>query len=257
VPAGATTPAPAPAAAGRAADDIAEGPWGMAGDWDSAARWGTGPQGRAPWESGPQDPVSSTGPQQTGPQRSSQRSGSQQSGPQPVDSRPTGAQQPVPWETVPPRLDAWEADSAWDSGEWAAPAWRQDDSSAVAGSARDDTVGRHATGATPAWSDTGAASAWDSTDETPQWPGTGEFPARRGTRETPAWSGTGETSAWSGTGETPPWPTSERDAPARPDEPAAAAPAAKPERHSHRAAKHGRPSRWRGGADRSGGDGDS
>jgi hypothetical protein len=43
--------------------------------------------------------------------------------------------------------------------------------------------------------------------------------------------------------------------------PASAAPgrssAAKPERHSHRASKHGKPSRWRGSGDRSGSGGES
>ena len=39
-------------------------------------------------------------------------------------------------------------------------------------------------------------------------------------------------------------------------EPAAGRPA-KPERHSHRAAKHGKPSRWRGSGNRSSGDGES
>ncbi|HEY6497574.1 MAG TPA: hypothetical protein VIZ43_30205, partial [Trebonia sp.] len=34
-------------------------------------------------------------------------------------------------------------------------------------------------------------------------------------------------------------------------------PSAKPERHSHRGGKHGKPSRWRGSGNRSNGDGDS
>ena len=44
--------------------------------------------------------------------------------------------------------------------------------------------------------------------------------------------------------------------PARALRPARAQPG-KPERHSHRASKHGRPSRWRGSADRPGRDGES
>jgi hypothetical protein len=52
-----------------------------------------------------------------------------------------------------------------------------------------------------------------------------------------------------------PWPT----ASAVPGPPSAAGAAddGKPERHSHRASKHGRPSRWRGSSDRPGRDGES
>ena len=49
-----------------------------------------------------------------------------------------------------------------------------------------------------------------------------------------------------------PWPT----ASAVPGTPSAVGPG-KPERHSHRASKHGRPSRWRGSSDRPGRDGES
>jgi hypothetical protein len=57
------------------------------------------------------------------------------------------------------------------------------------------------------------------------------------------------------TGGSGPWPA----ASAVPGTPSAAgrAGAGKPERHSHRASKHGRPSRWRGSSDRPGRDGES
>jgi GT2 family glycosyltransferase len=144
-------PADATAPAGSAVDDVPGGRWDMAGDWgSSAAPWGTGPQTRAPWESGPQAPLSSTGSHQTGPQQ-------------------TGPQESVPWETGPPRLDAWETGSAWESGDWAAPARRQDDPTVAVGSEQDDAAERHGTAATPGWRGTG---------ETPAWTGTGETPAR-------------------------------------------------------------------------------
>jgi hypothetical protein len=100
-----------------------------------------------------------------------------------------------------------------------------------------------ATGSRPAvrpWdpSDQGAPTGWNR--DTGEWevaapPAEPAYPAETG-------SGSG------------PWPAaSVPDASTVPDTSAAA----KPERHSHRASKHGKPSRWRGSADRSGSGGES
>jgi GT2 family glycosyltransferase len=120
------------------------------------------------------------------------------------------------------------------------------------------------------------------------WDMAGDWGSRPGTAPTGGWA-TAPTGAWAtapvedarGTGpQRPPWESGSQSAvsstgaqpryaresdPQRPSggQPAAATgaqPAARPsapERHSHRAAKHGRPSRWRGAGKRSGGDGES
>jgi len=68
-------------------------------------------------------------------------------------------------------------------------------------------------------------------------------------------AGPAETGRGTGSGS---WPAAARSAwrePARPQPPGSEP--GKPERHSHRAGRHGRPSRWRGSRDRSGGNGES
>jgi hypothetical protein len=153
--------------------------------------------------------------------------------------------QPVPWSTGPqvsvrrddqePSATPWDSpardSTAWGSGEWPVPERWQDDTVLADQPEQDDA---------PPWHGTGESAEWHGTGESAEWHGTGE---------SAEWHGTGESAEWQGTGE---W-----EVPARSDAPAAASGVAKPERHSHRAAKHGRPSRWRGGADRSGRNGNS
>ncbi len=236
-----------------------QAPWDMVGDWGSAGRrdhageqwdrtapWadrqtaagpqamptrppgrpsGGGPAEAAPWEteswgSGPQ-----AFPPATGPQRSPRW----QTGPQ----APPSGTGPRPAMT-PPDAGQLSAPTGWsrETGEWERAA-RADRA------ARPDQAGRADWGDRADWADRAdQAGRADRAEESgrlgePGYPFEDDFPAG------PA-DGSG------------PWPA----ASAVPGPPSAAG-AGKPERHSHRASKHGRPSRWRGSSDRPGRDGES
>jgi GT2 family glycosyltransferase len=200
------------------ADAAAPGGAAAAANGDNsrfAAPWETGPEQRAPWETGSQLPVSSPEPQELAPWE-------------------TG---PQPWETGPQYRDLWETGSH-------APV-------SATGSQRSMSWG------------TGPQVPMPPDDQEPIATRRDSGETRRDSGETRRDSGeTGRNSEdWTAPAPAP-WQDGpvapEWEVPARSDEPAAASPAAnsaaaKPERHSHRASKHGRPGRWRGGADRSGG----
>jgi GT2 family glycosyltransferase len=206
-----------------------DAPWDMAGDWgsrprtaapDGAAPWETGPQ-RAPWESGPQPPVSSTG---------AQPRYAWESGPQPRVSSTgipaTGARLRHPWEAGPQRL------ATPPGGQQAATGGQPTARTGGQPSARAGGQPAARTGAqpaAPASPEPAPLPPWESGE----WPVSGDPHAAAGLPDARPEPRTG-----SG-----PWP--------------AAAPSARPERHSHRAAKHGRPGRWRGAGKRSDGDGES
>jgi GT2 family glycosyltransferase len=206
--------------------------------------WGTGPQGpvsatgshrRSAWEADPQPPASSTGPQERPPW---------ESGPQ-ASVRATGAPVRYPWESgagtgprsLPPR------------GERPAPptgpmpvartggqpiAWR-----GAQPAVPDEDQPVSATGTQPV-----PKAPWESGDwgKAPDWStviaaGGDDLTAAPAQPAPPV---PPEPEPESGSG---PWPV--------------APPESKPERHSHRGGKHGKPSRWRGSGNRSGGDGES
>ncbi len=220
-----------------------DAPWDMAGDWGSGSRtaaapdawataslgdaWGTGPQ-RAPWESGPQPPVPSPGARSTG----AQSRYAWETGPQSTVSssgiRATGAQSRYPLETGPQQRPATPAEGQPTSRTGGQPTSR------TGGQPTSRTGGQPTsrTGAqpvVPAGQEPVALPPWESGE----WPTLGDSPGAGGRQDTRPDPGTG-----SG-----PWPL--------------ASPSSRPERHSHRAAKHGRPSRWRGAGKRSDGDGES
>jgi GT2 family glycosyltransferase len=251
---------------GDPADAPADAPWDMAGDWGSRPRtaatdgwapWETGPQ-RAPWESGPQPPVSPTGAQpryawESGPQPRVSPTGIPATGPQPRYAREAGPQRLA---TPPGGQQAAATDGQPAARTDAQPVARTDarpvPRTGGQPAARTDAQPVARTGGQPvartdaqpvAWTDaqpvarTGAQPVAPADPEpvpVPPWE-SGEWP-EFGAR--PAAPGTPEPRSGSG-----PWPV--------------AAPSARPERHSHRAAKHGRPGRWRGAGKRSGGDGES
>jgi GT2 family glycosyltransferase len=199
----------------------------------------TRPQ-RPPWESGPQTPVSSTGtqpryPWEGGPQaRNKPATGPQpapRTGTQPVP-RPgeqtgsrTGAQSAPPTGPLP--VSRTRAQPALPTGPQPV--------------SRTGTQPTSPTGPVPV-SPTGTKpvpmAPWDSGDwgKAPDWdavpPSEDALPAAPETEPEP------EPRPGSGA-----WPVASRPA--------------KPERHSHRGGKHGKPSRWRGSGNRSSGDGES
>jgi GT2 family glycosyltransferase len=272
------------AAVGPPGNGAADGRWDMAADSAGATPWETGPEERPPWETdsdswgtGPQATVSSTGSQRsmswgTGPQHlDSRESGSQvpadstgpqrsasswETGPQrrdswdtgldsresgsrvPADS--TGPQRSAPWETDPQRRDSWDTGSnSWGTGPQATVS--------STGSQRSLPWGTGPQAPVQPADREPAATPWDQGDwaAPASWPGDPDLAAGPERDDAPERLGTG---GW--------------EVPARADVPAsvsreAVSREAKPERHSHRAAKHGRPGRWRGGADRSGRDKES
>ena len=171
---------------------------------------------RDPWDSGPQAPVApgsrAVAPGRTGPQQPVSGTGPQRSAPWSA-----GPQDPLSATGSEPGARPWDAGSrrtptAWnrDTGEWEVPSR----SAQPAQPAEAAYPGEPAYPGGPGYADERA------------YPVEAEYPAQRET----------------GSG---PWPAS--TVPATPS-------AAKPERHSHRASKHGKPSRWRGSGDRSGGE---
>ena len=238
-------------------------PWDMAGDWGSSGRgadpdpWGddawsdgvrpgAGEQREAParprdpWDSGPQAPVfpafraaaaGRTGQQPASGTGQQPVSGTGQqpvsgTGQQPVSGTGTGPQRPAPWLTGPQDplsgTGSELAGSPWDAGRCGPTAWNRD-------TGEWEVPSRSAEPARPAEPVYPGEPAYPDQSASPDervYPVEAEYPDQRET----------------GSG---PWPAS--TVPSTPG-------AAKPERHSHRASKHGKPSRWRGSADRSGGD---
>ena len=192
--------------------------------WDSGPHVpvpSTGTQPRYPWESGPQPPVSPTGAQSAPrtPAQPTSRTGPQptRTGPQPT---PTG-DQPISW------------------------------AAAAASGTGPEPISR-----------TGAHAASGTSDQPASWTGgqpqsragaqpaspTGTQPVQRAPWESGDWGKAPEPAA-EAAGASGAWPVAPQ--PAKQERPP------KQERHSHRAAKHGRPSRWRGSGNRSTGDGES
>jgi GT2 family glycosyltransferase len=206
-------------------------PWDMVGDWGSAGRTESDPwDGTGQWAdrrtpTGPQAaPTRLTGQQPAAPSEvapwdvAGWEAGPSGTGPQPLPSG-TGPQRSARWQTGPQAPL-----SATGSRPFATP---QD-------------AGQPA--APTGWNrDTGEWERPAAPDEAahlggPAYPAENDYPV----------------APTSGSG---PWPA----APAAPGAPSVTGTngAGRPERHSHRASKHGRPSRWRGFADRPGRDGES
>jgi len=203
----------------------------------------SGPQ-RPPWESGPQVPVPSTGtqpryPRESGPQPPVTPTGSQPaSRPATQPSfTPTGSQ-PVSGPAAQPgsrtgALPVFRTGAQPASGTGAQPA-------SPAGGQPASRPG--AQPVPPTETQPVERAPWESGD----WGKAPDWDAVPGSRDTGIAASEPEPGAATGSGA---WPTAGR--PASQERPA------KQERHSHRAAKHGRPSRWRGSGNRSTGDGES
>jgi GT2 family glycosyltransferase len=195
--------------------------FGEQAPWDMVGDWGNG--GRRdnadPWTQSAGQPAGQppAGPGQAAPWEAA----SWGSGPQPLPSG-TGPQEPPRWQTGPPPPP----------GTGPRPLVTPPDAGQVAGT---PTGWNHDTGE---WERAARAERAERPGHfgEPGYPVEDDFPVG------PA-------------DESGPWPT----AAAVPGASSAAGPgqAEKPERHSHRASKHGRPSRWRGSADRPGRDGES
>jgi hypothetical protein len=197
----------------------------------------TGSQ-RAPWESGPQAPVSATGirppyPWETGPQPASRARPQRASRTDEQPASRTGEQRAFRTGEQPVR---------WTGGQSASRTGEQPASRT--GSPPASRTGSRPV--SPAWEQpatpTGAqpvpTAPWESAD----WDNAPGWDAIAGSRDVPSAQPEPETGSGA-------WPATAR--PAKPEKPE------KPERHSHRAAKHGRPSRWRGSGNRSARDKDS
>ena len=209
------------------------------------------PETRLPWETGP---VYWTGPQPT------QSTGAHSA--TPARARPAGRTGPQPAS----RSDAQPASGTGPQRvSWARP--QPEPAPGTGGRSASRTDAQPAPGTGPqrvSWARSqperpsgGGAQPVSGTDAQPAAP-TGTQPV-----PTPPW----ESGEW---GKAPDWDASagNRDvSPAEPEPepergggsgawPVTGRPA-KPERHSHRAAKHGKPSRWRGSGNRSSGDGES
>ena len=206
---------------------------------------------RAPWDSGPQPRVT------------------------PPEAQPAPAEGPKSaWGT--------EAKSAWGTG--ALPAVRPGPQSASrtgsqpsSGRTSDRPAGRTGTqptftptGPQPTFTPTGPQPTFTPTGSQPTFTtssgqsdgGSGPQPVRRAPWESGDWGKASDRNGSGGDREASPAPsdTGDRDqATGRNDATATAPPARadKPERHSHRGGKHGKPRRGRGSGGRSGGDGDS
>jgi GT2 family glycosyltransferase len=201
--------------------------------------WETGPQ-RAPWDSGPQPPVPPAGTRPPGTRSTGSRSTGTQSryawetGPQSTvsssETRATGAQVRYPWETGPQRR-ATPTEGQPTAATGAQHVARTGGQPAARPGAQHVTLAGGQSAA-PGGSEPGPLPPWES----------GEWPVAGGSPAAPGGPGAPGARPEPGTGSGP-WPV--------------ASASSRPERHSHRAAKHGRPSRWRGTGKRSGGDGES
>jgi GT2 family glycosyltransferase len=245
------------AGAGPAAQDLAgdgaerQLPWDMVGDWGSAGRRDS--DGRRDSA----DPRGDSRQRDAGVQRdgSDQRDATEQWGrtaPWADRRSATGPQAPAeaaPWEAAPWGTGPQPLPSG--TGQQRSPRWQTGPQAPLSG------TGPRPLG-TPADSTRLAApTGWNR--DTGEWEraARAEQTARLGE---PAYSAEDDYPVGPAPGSEP-WPA----ASAVPGSPsatgatgAAGAPSAgKPERHSHRASKHGRPSRWRGSADRPGRDGES
>ncbi|TVZ07090.1 glycosyltransferase [Trebonia kvetii] len=230
--------------------------------WENSA-WDSGPQqpvsatGSRPaassdgqpryaWDSGPQRRVSPTGSQPGVPggdqSRDSWPSGPQRSlpgtGPQPATS--TGGQPRYPWRSGPQRsVPETGSQPAAPNGGQPRDRWQSGPQRSFPGTGSQpaaptgDEAAQRAPWESPDW---GADSGWGATtdrgaaadrDASNDW---GASPEREDSAPSVPEPGTG-----SG-----PWPVASRPA--------------RSERGSHRASKHGKPSRWRGAGDRSGGE---
>ncbi|MGH3245076.1 MAG: glycosyltransferase [Trebonia sp.] len=255
-------------------------PWDMASDWDSLSQqktsvpespvlgtpvpeirapWETGPQ-RAPWESGPQPTVSSTGTQPRYPWGTGRRA--------PV--APTGAQPAAPTAAQPAARTGGQSVSQTGPRPVSQTGPRPASPTGAQPAARTGGQPTSQTGPRPipqtgtqSVSQTGPRPV-SSTGAEPVSP-TGTQPVGMAPWESGDWGGAAGWAAVPGDqGSGPAEPGTEPGPGSEPETgsgawPVAAQPAqpAKPERHSHRAAKHGRPSRWRGSGKRSSGEGES
>ena len=189
------------------------------------APWETGPQ-HVPWESGPQPQASSTGTSSTGTSSTGTQpryawESEAQPPASPTGTRATGARPRYPWESGPQRSAAWTGGQPAATG--AQPRARTGAQPVAPGGAQP---------AGPDGQEPASAAPWESGE----WPTSHDWTAAPDDGD--ALPARPEPDTGSG-----PWPLASRPA--------------GQERHSHRAAKHGRPSRWRGAGSRSTGDGES
>jgi len=263
---------------------------------ETGAPWDTGPQ-RAPWDTGRQAPASSAGTQPrypwdsrpqapTGSQPAS-RTGSQPAswtGPRPVartDAQPASGTGPEPvYWTGPQPTSGTGAHSAPPAGARPASRTGSQPASPAGAQPASGTGPQRVSWARPQPEPAHGAGPQRVSRARPRpepASGTGGQPASRAHAQPAAPAGTQpvpmapwESGDW---GKAPDWDTTagNRDVPPAPPAAAAAEPEraggsgaspvtgrpARPERHSHRAAKHGKPSRWRGSGNRSTGDGES
>ena len=214
-------------------------PWEGTGEWGTgdvnpaapvtreSAPWESGPQQVAPWESGPQQLAPwESGPQQLDPWESAPHG--------PVSA--TGSQHAVGWRTGP-------QDTASSSGSWATGAQDAASSSGSWRTGSDDAISSSGSWATGSQDEVSSSGSWRTV------PASGAAPWEQSEQDEPSYreyhTSDYPAAEYSGSG----------GYPAEPGYPEQAERQAKPERHSHRGGKHGRPSRWRGG--RAGGDGAS
>jgi hypothetical protein len=226
-------------------------PWDMAGDWDSPSRtgvsdaWAASPleTAKSPEGAGRRDdPVRRTGQQAAVPETSVPESPAlgtpvpKTSVPEsPALGTPVPETQP-PWETGPQR-------APWESGPQAAASstgtqpryrWGSGPQAPVAPTGAQPASRTGAQPVAPTGTQPVAMAPWESGDwgRVPDWDAAPDNQAAIPAE--PEWQPETGSGAWPVTGQP-----------------------AKPERHSHRAAKHGRPRRWRGSGNRSSGDGES
>ncbi|HEX9041977.1 MAG TPA: glycosyltransferase [Trebonia sp.] len=260
--------------------DPHDAPWDMAGDWGSRPRATAASACDAPLEDawGTRPPVTpgtrSTGTRSTGTQPRYAR----ETGPQPTVSRSevraTGAQLRYPWETGPQRT---VTPAPGQPMAATAPQPTARTGGQPTGRTGGQPIAR--TGGQPTERTGGQPTAWTGPQQI-AW--TGPQPtARTGGQPTAPTGGQPAVPASQQPAPLPPWESGEwplpGDAHAVPDRqdtrPAPgtgsgpvpgtgsgaaplAASSSRAQRHSHRAAKHGRPSRWRGAGKRSDGDGE-
>jgi GT2 family glycosyltransferase len=240
------------------ADDQWASPSGelpVSGTGDRPASWtsdqSTSRTGESPaWGTGPQR-ISWTGPQ---PVSGSAGHSASRDGERPVsrsgESSVSGSgSRPISWAGGQPVSGSGDQSASWADGQ---PASRTGERP-VSGSG-DQQASR--TGESPAWGTGPQRISWTG----PQ-PASGSGPwAVSAPEAQPA-----ETTGTQPVGRAP-WESGDPPAAPEPEpewgsgtgaSPVTAGPPAKPERHSHRAAKHGKPSRWRGSGNRSSGDGES
>ena len=223
---------------------VGDEPAGVPGTGPDA--WDSGPQPLAPWESGPQ-PLAAweSGPQPAAPWESGpQQLPPWESGPLPTTARESGPQVPVtaagmsgsaPWETGPERRGAWRTGPQ-------APVSATGSQRALPGRTGPQDAAR----STGSWRSAPVpeVAPWESAErdeppyhqypEHPEYPEYGDLP-----------------------GDYPDQPAPSEYLGRQALDQRAPDQQARPERHSHRAGRHGRPSRWRGPGGRSAGDGAS